>query len=105
MLWVCGFRFGLLSLATTLTVFTPGVSVIVAVQFAVPEPLAVPPLAPTPLTVTEEMPLFPNPLSLAVPLTVRLALVSVALLAGDAIVTDGPWVSGVGTVTALLNRW
>src|SRR6266853_3682843 len=105
MVCVRGFRFGLLSLATTSIVFAPGVRVIVALQSAAPAPLAMPPLALTPLTVTEEMPLFPNPLSLAVPLTVRLALVSVALLAGDAIVTDGPWVSGVGTVTALLNRW
>jgi len=30
-------------------------------QFAVPEPVAVPPAAATPLTVTDEIPLFPNP--------------------------------------------
>ena len=47
------------------------------------------------MTVTEEMPLFPNPESLAVPDTVIGLLVTVALLAGLLITTLGPVVSGV----------
>ena len=81
------------SLATTVTVFAPGVRVIVAFQLAVLLPLAVPPLAVTPLTVTEEMPLLPWSASLAVPVTGRLALVTVALLAGEVIVSAGGVVS------------
>src|SRR5271157_4136417 len=72
-------------------VFWPGVKVIVALQLAVPLPLAVPPVALTPLTVTEETPLLPRPLSVAVPLTSRLGLVSAAPLAGELMVTAGPW--------------
>ena len=60
----------LLSLPTTVIVFAPWLSVIDRLQFAVAEPVAVPPLAATPLTVTDDMPLLPSPESLAVPATV-----------------------------------
>jgi len=46
-------------LATTVIAFCPWVRLIEALQFAVFEPVAVPPLAATPFTVTDEMPLFP----------------------------------------------
>jgi hypothetical protein len=58
-------------------VFAPELSAIDWLQFAVPDPLAVPPLATTPFTVTEEIPLFPNPESLAIPDTVIGLLVTV----------------------------
>ena len=77
--WVLLFS---VSLATTVIVFAPGLSVIEALQLAVLAPLAVPPLALTPLTVTDDTPSLPSPLSLAVPVTVRLALVTVALFCG-----------------------
>ena len=83
------------SLAITVIVFAPETSVTVAFQVAVPLPLAVPPVALVPLTVTDETPLLPSPLSLAVPLTAKLALVTVALLAGELMVSAGPVVSGV----------
>jgi hypothetical protein len=51
-------------------VFGPGLSATVWLQLAVPDPAAVPPLAATPFTVTDEIPLFPKPESLAVPDTV-----------------------------------
>src|ERR1019366_4388879 len=86
------------SLATTVIVFAPETSVTVPLQLAVPLPLAVPPLALAPLTVTEEMPLLPTPLSLAVPLTGKLALVTTTPLAGELIVNAGGVVSGGVTV-------
>ena len=67
---VVEFCAALLSLPTTVIVFAPVLSVTDRLQFAVAAPVAVPPLAATPLTVTEDMPLFPNPESLAVPATV-----------------------------------
>jgi len=57
----------LLSFATTVIVFAPELSAIDWLQFAVPDPTVVPPLAAAPLTVTDDIPLFPNPESLAVP--------------------------------------
>jgi hypothetical protein len=48
-------------------VLLPGFSGSDALQFAIAEPAALPPLAATPFTVTEAMPLLPNPASLAVP--------------------------------------
>ena len=62
-------------------------------QLAVFAPAAVPPVALTPLTVTDDTPLLPSPLSLAVPVTVRLGLVTMALLDGEVIATAGPVVS------------
>jgi hypothetical protein len=47
--------------------FAPWLRVKVRLQFAVPDPDAVPPLALTPLTVTDEIPLSPRPESEAVP--------------------------------------
>jgi hypothetical protein len=41
------------------------------------DPVAVPPLAATPFTVTEEIPLLPSPESLAVPATVIELVVTV----------------------------
>ena len=88
------------SLATTVItmVWDEGsvtLSVIVAAQYAVLAPLAVSLPAVTPLTVTDETPLLPRPLSLAVPLTVRLVLVTVAPLTGELTIIAGPCVSGV----------
>ena len=80
--------------ATTEIVFTPGFKVIVALQFAVLAPLTEPPVALTPLTMTEEIPLLPNPVSLAVPVTERFGLVAVALLAGKVIAKAGAEMSG-----------
>jgi hypothetical protein len=51
-------------------VFGPGLSTTNRLQFTVADPTAVPPLAATPFTVTDEIPLFPKPESLAVPDTV-----------------------------------
>jgi len=67
----------LASLATTVIVLAPGLSVTERLQFAVADPVAVPPVAATPFTVTEEIPLFPKPESLAVPDTVIGLLVTV----------------------------
>ena len=75
-------------------VLAPGLSEIDRLQFAVAEPVAVPPVAAIPLTVTEEIPLFPSPESLAVPDTVIGLVVTVALLLGLLITTLGPVVSG-----------
>jgi hypothetical protein len=47
--------------------FAPGFSVTERLQFAVADPTAVPPLAAAPFTVTDDIPLSPNPESLAVP--------------------------------------
>ena len=57
----------LLSLAMIVIVFAPAFSVRVRVQLAVPDPVAVSPVARTPFTVTEETPLSPRPESVAVP--------------------------------------
>ncbi len=67
---VMEFCAALLSFAMTVIVFAPGESVIVRLQFAVPEPAAVSPLARMPFTVTDEIPLSPLPESVAVPKTV-----------------------------------
>ena len=67
---VVEFCAALLSLAMTVIVFAPGERVIVRLQLAVPEPVAVSPVARTPFTVTDEMPLSPLPESLAVPVIV-----------------------------------
>ena len=64
---VLAFRFELLSLASTVIVFAPGLNATERFQLAVPDPLAVPPVAACPLTVTEDIPLLPRPESLAVP--------------------------------------
>jgi len=84
----------LASFATTIIVFDPSARVIVALQFAVFEPLAVPPLAAAPFTVTDEIPLFPRPESVAVPDTVMVLVVTVAPLLGLLIVRVGAVVSG-----------
>jgi hypothetical protein len=70
----------LLSLATTVIVFAPETSATDRLQFAVPDPLAVPLPAATPLTVTDDIPLLPSPESLAVPKIVIGLLVTVWLL-------------------------
>ena len=62
------------SVAITVMLFAPELSETVALQFAVAVAEAVPPLLATPLTVTDEIPLLPFPLSVAVPLTSRLDL-------------------------------
>jgi hypothetical protein len=67
---VVEFRAALLSFATTLMVFEPGERVIERLQLAVPRPVAVSPFARTPFTVTDETPLSPLPVSVAVPETV-----------------------------------
>ena len=84
----------LASFATTVIVFAPALSATDWLQFAVADPAALPPLAPTPLTVTEEMPLLPNPESLAVPATVIGLDVTVWSLVWLVIATLGPVVSG-----------
>jgi hypothetical protein len=81
-------------LATTVIVFAPGLSAIDWFQFAVADPVALPPLAATPFTVTDDIPLFPNPESLAVPDTVIGLVVTVWPLVGLVITTLGPVVSG-----------
>src|SRR5262245_30117401 len=68
--WLVVFWLGLLSVATTVKVLLPGFNVTVRLQFAVPDPDAVSPLARTPFTVTDEIPLSPRPASEAVPLRV-----------------------------------
>ncbi len=90
---VVEFCAALLSLPTTVIVFAPGLSATDRLQFAVAEPVAVPPLAATPLTVTEDMPLFPNPESLAVPATVIGLVLTVWLFVWLVIATVGPVVS------------
>jgi hypothetical protein len=57
------------SSASTRIVVDDPARVTVLFQFAVPFPDAVPLFATWPLTVTREIPLSPNPLSVAVPLT------------------------------------
>jgi len=74
------FWLALLSLPTTVIVFPPGLSATDWLQFAVADPAAVPPVAATPFTVTEEIPLLPNAESLAVPDTVIGLEVTVWLL-------------------------
>ena len=86
----------LASLATTVIVFDPTFRLTCALQLAVLEPLAVPPLAELPLTVTEEMPLPPNPESLAVPETVTVLVDTVDPFVGPTIVRAGPVVSAGG---------
>src|SRR5712691_935983 len=80
-------------------VFAPGLRVTDRLQFAVPAPTAVPPLAATPFMVTEEIPLFPRPESLAVPATVIGLLLTAWLLLWLVIATAGPVVSGAVYVT------
>jgi hypothetical protein len=80
-------------------VFDPVFNVIVRLQFAVFDPLAVPPLAATPFTVTDEIPLLPSPESLAVPDTVIVAVVTVAPFAGLLIVRLG----GVASPEPIVN--
>ena len=65
------------SVATTVNVFAPVASETLRLQFAVLLPVAVPPVAATPFTVTLWMPLLPAPLSVAVPLNVMLDVVTV----------------------------
>jgi len=84
----------LASFATTVMRLAPTFNETWALQLAVPEPLTEPPVAALPFTVTDEMPLFPNPESLAVPETVRVLIETVAPLAGLLMVTFGAWVSG-----------
>jgi hypothetical protein len=91
---VVAFWLVLLSFATTVIVFAPGFSATDRLQFAVAEPAAVPPLAETPLTVTDDIPLLPAPESLAVPATVIGLLLTDWLLVWLVIATAGPVVSG-----------
>ena len=60
------------SVATTVSTFAPFHSGTLLLQLAVLFPLAVPPVAAEPFTVTEAIPLPPAPLSLAVPANVML---------------------------------
>ncbi len=64
------------SVATTVNVFAPVESDTLRLQFAVPFPDAVPPVAADPLTVTLAMPLPPAPLSVAVPESMMLDVVT-----------------------------
>jgi len=80
----------LASFATTVIVLEPWLNATWALQVAVPEPLAVPPLAATPLTVTDEIPPPPVVASLAVPETVTGLAVTVEPVAGLLIVNVGP---------------
>jgi hypothetical protein len=66
-----------LSVATTVSVLAPDDSETLRLQFAVPLPDAVPPDADEPFTQTPVMPLPPAPLSLAVPASVMLDVVTV----------------------------
>ena len=61
------FLLELLSVAMTVIVFAPGFRATNWLQLAVPDPAAVSPLARTPLTVTDEIPLSPLPESVTVP--------------------------------------
>jgi hypothetical protein len=83
-------------------VFEPGFNVIEVFQLAVLPPIALPPLALTPSTVTDAMPLLPNPLSLALPVTARLALVTVALSEGEEMVNVGACVSDEAELTVIV---
>ena len=65
------------SVATTVKVFDPVASGTLRLQLAVLLPVAVPPGAEAPLTVTPVMPLPPRPLSLAVPASVMLDVATV----------------------------
>jgi hypothetical protein len=65
------------SFATTVSVFAPLTKLTERLQFAVLLPVAVPPVALLPLTVTLVMPLPPAPLSVAVPLNVMLEVETV----------------------------
>ncbi len=69
--------FPMVSVATTVNVFAPDESVTLRLQFAVLLPVAVPPVAEAPFTVTLPIPLPPFPLSLAVPDSVMLDVVTV----------------------------
>jgi hypothetical protein len=93
---VVEFCAALLSLPTTVIVFGPGLSATDRLQLAVADPVAVPPLAATPFTVTEEIPLSPSPESLAVPDTVIGLAVTVWLFVWLVIATDGAVLSGGG---------
>ena len=103
---VVAFWFGLPSFAVTVIVFAPGFRLTDWLQFAVPNPLAVPPLAAIPFTVTDEMPLLPRPESLAVPATVIGVDVTVWLFVGLAIVNVGPKVSvNPDTTAEFISAW
>ena len=65
------------SVATTVSTLAPLTSVSALLQLAVLLPVAAPPLAATPFTVTPVMPLPPAPLSVAVPLSVMVGVVTV----------------------------
>jgi hypothetical protein len=99
----------LLSLATTVMTFTPEVSVSARLQFAVPEPDAVSLLARTPFTVTDEIPLSPLPLSLAVPEIVIELFVTVCVWVaivnwGGVVSVDPPPVPPVMAVRKFATR-
>jgi hypothetical protein len=96
MTFCAGLRPGLLSLAITVMGFAPGVSGIVRLQFAVPVPVAVSLSARTPLTITDEMPLSPKPLSVAVPDTMTVFLVKVSPSFGLIMTKSGAVVSAGG---------
>src|SRR5262245_34968835 len=81
------------SRATTVMVFEPGTRLSGLLQFAVAVPDAVPPAAAVPFTVTLVTPL-PPALSVAVPLTVIFAVVTVELFAGLDTESVGAVVSG-----------
>jgi hypothetical protein len=65
------------SMATTVITFAPLDSVMPRLHLAVLLPLAVPPVAAAPLTVTLVIPLPPEPLSVAVPVNVMLEVATV----------------------------
>jgi hypothetical protein len=65
------------SVATTVTTFAPLANVMLRLQFAALFPDALPPDAADPFTVTLVMPLPPAPLSLAVPASVMVAVLTV----------------------------
>ena len=93
----------LASLATTVMVFEPLLRFTCALQLAVAVPLAVPPLADAPFTVTEEIPLFPVPESVAVPDTVIGLLVTVMpVLLGTLMVRLGASESAIMYVTVIV---
>jgi hypothetical protein len=95
------------SVAMTVIAFAPVASVTLRLQFAVLLPVAVPPVAALPLTVTLVMPLPPAPLSVAVPLNVMLEVVTVwplvwlVIASVGAVVSDDPRVIVIDVVRAL----
>ena len=82
--------------ATTVMVLAPAANVSVLLQLALALPVAVPPVAATPFTITCWIPLFPRPESVAVPDSVILAVVTVCPAVWLVTARVGPVVSAAG---------